>query len=121
MANFIKAKAVGLSGSSYEFQLYPAGTHFRELPGVYVFTRPIANGGWHVLYVGQTHDLQGRVGSCLGTHHKYLAALAKGFTHVGVHVFQGREDARLNVESDLIAGLRPELNGTGGQSAYRFA
>lgn len=121
MTSYTNATARGLSGTIYQFQLYPAGTHFRDIPGIYVFTRPNPNGGWHVLYVGQTHDLQGRVGSCLGTHHQYRAAKAKGFTHIGVHVFPGREDARLRAEGDLIAGLRPELNGNSGQASYRFA
>lgn len=114
MATYPLVTATGLSGTHYKFQLYPAGTHFREMPGLYIFARPVANGGWHVLYVGQTHDLQNRVGSCLHTHHQFAAAKAKGITHVGALLFPGREDDRLRAESDLIAGLRPELNGNGG-------
>lgn len=41
-------------------------------------------------------------------------------THVGVHLFPGREGDRLRAESDLISGLRPELNGTGPQAALRY-
>lgn len=123
MASPIYAYAEGLNGTRYEFKLYPAGTNFHPLPAVYWLVRPVPNGDWEVLYVGQTHDLQVRVGAGLQNHHQFSAAKRMGLTHVGVHVFQGSEQARLSAEANLIAALRPPLNGNRGQastSAYRF-
>lgn len=117
MATPIYTYATGLNGTRYDFKVYPAGTEFHPFPALYVFLRPVANGGWHVLYVGQTHNLQVRVGAGLRNHHQFSAAQRMGFTHIGVHVFQGGEQARLSAESNLIAGLRPLLNGNGGQTA----
>lgn len=116
MATPTYAYATGLNGTRYDFKVYPAGTQFHPFSGLYGFLRPVANGGWHVLYIGQTHDLQMRVGAGLQNHHQFSAARRLGFTHVGVHVFQGNEQARLGAESSLIAALRPQLNGNGGQS-----
>lgn len=116
---FSRTTATGLNGTRYEFQVYPAGTQFRQVPGLYFFGHPKAQGGWHALYIGQTHDLQVRVGAGLQNHHQYSAAKRLGFTHVGVIVFPGGEQARLSAEANLIAGLRPQLNGNGGQAGNR--
>jgi excinuclease UvrABC nuclease subunit len=110
MFRYELVRAVGASGAAYEFQMYPLGTRFKELPGLYVFGRPVPNGQWEVLYVGQTHNLQSRIGTGLSTHHKILDARNLGATHIGVSVFIGREYDRLQAESDLIASVNPRLN-----------
>jgi hypothetical protein len=109
------ATAIGRNGARYEFQVYPTGTQFRPLAGLYFFGFPKANGGWHALYIGQTHDLQVRVGAGLQNHHQFSAAIRLGLTHIGVHLFPGSEQERCWAEGDLINRLRPQLNGNGGQ------
>jgi hypothetical protein len=104
--------AVGLSGTRYKFEVYPLGTEFRAIPGLYIFSTPDAQGGWDAAYVGHSHDLQSRVGAGLANHHCYLAALNAGVTHIGVCPFQGRESDRTAAEADLIAALTPRLNRT---------
>jgi hypothetical protein len=101
----------------YEFQAYPLGTQFRTVPGLYVFCRQRPDGSWFGFYIGQTHDLQNRVGSGLPNHHKIDAARKAGATHVGVQVFNGREADRIAAETDLIRHNTPPLNefGTGSR------
>lgn len=100
-------------GQMHEFQVFPFGTPFVERPGLYVFCAPIAQGNWNALYVGQTHDLQARVGAGLSTHHQYLSAIIAGATHTAVELFPGPEAQRLAAEKELISALSPRLNGTG--------
>lgn len=114
---FDRVTAHGLGGTRYQFEVYPAATEFRAVPGLYFFGHPTANGGWRALYIGQTHDLQMRVGSGLKNHHQLAAATRLGMTHIGVHVFHGPEEARLQAESGLIAVLQPRLNATLGAGA----
>ncbi len=100
-------------GRSYDFQVYPLGWEFVERPGLYIFCAPVAERNWNALYVGQTHDLQSRVGSGLTSHHQYLPALSAGATHIAVTLFTGREEDRLAAETSLITALDPPLNRTG--------
>ena len=100
-------------GRTHEFQVFPFGTPFVERPGLYVFCAPISQGNWNALYVGQTHNLQDRVGSGLSTHHRYFSASLTGATHIAVELFPGPEAQRLAAEQDLISALSPPLNGTG--------
>jgi excinuclease UvrABC nuclease subunit len=102
--------ATGASGVGYNFQTFPIGTEFISSPGLYFFGGPALNRRWQVFYVGQTHNLQDRVGRGLKSHHKYNAALKMGASHVGVMAMDGPESRRLNAESDLIRGLNPNLN-----------
>lgn len=113
MTSFSRITARGASGAVYEFQAYPLGTAFKELPGLYIFCSPVTNGNWRVHYVGQTHNLQNRVGTGLPTHHKIAGAKRAGATHVAVRVINGRESDRIAAESDLIQRLKPHLNDTG--------
>lgn len=114
MSSVAKITAVGVSGAKYEFQVYPLGTGFKELPGLYMFVhRPVANGQWRLHYVGQTHDFQARIGTGLPSHHKIAAAKRAGATHVAVAVVNGRESDRLSAELDLIQRYKPSLNEIG--------
>ena len=104
--------ATGASGHVYEFQVDPLGTKFRPIPGLYVFSRPDAEREWCAVYVGQTHDLQARVGGGLENHHCYLRAQKADVTHIGVSPYPGTEFRRKAAEADLIAALDPPLNRT---------
>lgn len=103
-------QAVGASGAAYDFYVYPLGTEFRPLPGLYILCSQAANGAWDAHYVGETEDLQSRVGAGLRGHHKVPAALARGATHVAVAVHRGGSFARRQVERDLCAKLSPPCN-----------
>ena len=113
MSTYSTVTATGASGARYEFQVYPLGTDFNELPGLYMFCHPLANGQWRVHYVGQTHNLKNRVGLGLSLHHKIADARRAGATHVGVRAFNGRESDRIATELDIIQGLKPSLNEMG--------
>ncbi len=106
----LNVTATGASGVTYTFRPYPIGTGFPESPGLYFLGRPRHDGSWEVFYIGQTHDLQGRVGTGLKSHHKIAAAIRLGASHVGVMAMDGPESRRLNAESDLIRRLNPTLN-----------
>jgi hypothetical protein len=117
LSSFQKITARGANGALHEFQAYPLGTRFKELPGLYTFCYPRTDGSWFALYIGQTHDLDGRVGSGLETHHRIAEARKAGATHVAVRVFNGRESDRIAAEADLIRHNKPPLNdlGLGGR------
>lgn len=100
----------GLSGITYTAQIFPWGTQFNPLGGVYVLSRatPKAGGGnsHQVLYVGQTGDLSERFDS----HHKVESFRRYGATSLCVFGL-GCEQDRLAAERDLIAAYNPPCNG----------
>jgi hypothetical protein len=101
---------MGLSGRTYPFQMYPVGTGFISMPGVYMFAYPTRE-GWRAVYVGESADLDRRVRLELSQHHCWPAARYIGATHIGVMVLDMcSEQTRLGVERDLIDGLEPVLN-----------
>ncbi len=102
---------VGKSGETYLMHNFPLGQHFRANAGVYVFMRPGGAGRWYAVYVGETSDLNARIGEGLASHHKIKEALGLGATHVSVLEMPRHRDAdRLAIESDLRQGLKPPLN-----------
>ena len=100
----------GASGKKYAFLVYPLGTTFKPLGGVYAVTRAAANpsgGQTHsIVYIGQTGDLSER----FDAHHKGECFGRRGGTHMCVQV-EGNERVRLAIESDLIANYNPPCNG----------
>jgi hypothetical protein len=100
----------GASRQKYSLQLYPWGTSFRSLGGVYVVTHaePNLQGGnsHQIVYVGQTGDLSER----FEFHHKAYCFRLHKASHICVYLEQN-EKARLSIESDLIAGYNPPCNG----------
>lgn len=101
---------VGASGTTYRFGVYPLGQRFQELPGVYAICKETAPKTLSVLYVGETHDFDGRVGAGFMTHHKWAAAILDGATHICALVVGGERHARLTIEADLRQSLNPPLN-----------
>lgn len=101
-----KIQAQGSSGTLYEFEVYPWGTPFRPIGGVYLILK-IANGTSHVLYVGQTGDLSER----FDNHHQKPCFDRNGKTHIAV-LIEGTENRRLQIEQDLIRNYRPNCNDT---------
>jgi len=99
----------GKSGKAYRFKVYPLGTRFRKLSGVYVIANRShgANGSRRLvpLYVGHTEDFS----QPFAQHHK-----AKDFTKQGANCIclqsDTLEESRLTKEQDLIAALNPACN-----------
>jgi hypothetical protein len=99
----------GKSGKAYRFKVYPLGTRFRKISGVYIIGSRMhgENGGRRLrpLYVGHTEDFS----QSFGQHHK-----AREFTEQGANCIclqsDAEEESRLAKERDLIAGLHPKCN-----------
>lgn len=109
MASLGKMIFKGKSGTAYRFKVFPLGTRFRKISGVYVIGNRLqrTNGRRRVvpLYVGQTEDFS----QPFDRHHK-----AKGFAEQGADCICVQSDAveesRMAKEQDLIAALHPACN-----------
>lgn len=98
--------ATGKSGKKYEFRVYPWGTSFKALGGVYLVLKRKPDGSYDVIYVGQTGDLSER----FEDHHKQGCFNRNGKTHIAVRV-EAVERTRLAIEADLIVNYNPPCNG----------
>src|SRR5262245_66267554 len=96
---------VGRSGAKYLFHVYPWGTEFKAVGGVYSILRHDAD-GYAVIYVGQTRDLSER----FDDHHKEECFSRNRKTHLAAMVEES-ERQRLMIEQDLIASYNPSCNG----------
>jgi hypothetical protein len=101
----------GASRTKYDFELAPVWSRYKARPGVYIFCKLSANGGWNPVYVGQTHDFSGRIGAdSLESHHRWPSIRAAGATHICTLHIPNDEALRVAVETDLIHGLNPPCN-----------
>lgn len=105
----------GKSGTRYDFEVYPIGTEFNPLPGIYIVGRFVPAIGHltrdriDALYVGETNSFVDRLNSGAVHHDGYKRALTMHATHIAVRVC--RESAlRLKIETDLRHGLNPVCN-----------
>ena len=100
----------GASGRKYAFLVYPWGTTFKQLGGVYAVTRAVPNQTGRethsIIYVGQTGDLSER----FDDHHKAACFSKHSANCICVHV-ESSEKTRLAIEADLIAAYNPPCNG----------
>lgn len=100
------------SSATYTFQLYPIGTTFRRIAGIYTFLilppqYQENSTFYNLLYVGITNDFFAR----LKTHHKIGEASHLGMTHIGIlRKSSGR--SRKKIERNLLQYLNPPLNQT---------
>jgi hypothetical protein len=109
MASLGKTAFKGGSGTAYRFKVFPLGTKFRKLSGVYVVTSRFHKEGagyrHSALYVGHTEDFS----QLFGQHRK-----AKEFMQQGANCIclqkDASEESRLTKEQDLVAGLNPACN-----------
>jgi len=95
----------GKSGKTYGYYVYPLDTHFKEEPGNYIFAKRDASGQWIPQYIGQTKNLNQR----LGDHEKEACAKRNGATHIHAHL-NPTEATRLAEEKDLIERHNPPCN-----------
>lgn len=95
----------GASGKLHRFVATPPDTEFATVPAVYAFAKP--NGRqWVPVFLSRTANLAAR----MDRHPQWEEARRLGATHVLVHR-RGERDAREEVEADLLAALRPVMNG----------
>ena len=96
----------GQSGKEYTYWIYPIGFSFKEEPGNYVFAKKIDSGRWSPCYIGETENLDRR----LGDHEKEACAKRNGATHIHAHLTGGGEAVRRAEERDLIVKWDPPCN-----------
>lgn len=106
MAAADKVVASGASGAQHEFGVYPWGTTFNAVGGLYLVLRKQLTGNYDLLYVGQTGDLSER----FDNHHKQPSFDRHGKTHIAVNG-EGVARTRLAIEADLIRKHQPICNG----------
>jgi len=97
----------GASGRLHRFIAHRPSDIFAEASGVYCFARPGPGGrGWTPLFMSRTANLSKR----LASHEQWPEAQLLGATHVLV-LQRDERDAREFVEADLVAALKPVMNG----------
>lgn len=104
MAAEDRVTVTGQSGTNYGFDVYPWGTNFSPVGGLYlVLKKQIGNYG--ILYIGQTGDLSER----FDNHHQAQCFTRNGKTHIAVRG-EGSEKQRLAIETDLIRNYNTSCN-----------
>jgi len=90
----------GISGNTYEFEVYPLDTAFGIVGCVYVYTKCV-NDPWPPIYIGQTSNLAERIQRHATENGKSdICIQNSGATHILVHQLNDKT-ARINVETDL--------------------
>ena len=95
----------GKSGKTYLYGIYPIGTSFVAKGGSYIFCKKNNANKWAPQYIGQTNDLNER----LGDHEKEACAKRNGATHIHVRLNTTKAN-RLAEEKDLITNFKPSCN-----------
>lgn len=103
-------KWTGASGRQYQFQLWPIGSEFFAIAGVYIFCSALANNHWLALYVGQSESFKDRLTDNLRQHHRLNAIIQHGASHVCVLPVSGGLALRCAIETDLRRILDPICN-----------
>jgi|SRR5690606_7242298 len=115
-----------ISDNIFNFELYPIGTQFNRISGIYTFfiipvtenlrtvaevleptTDQIPTTFYHLLYLGITNNFQKR----LRQHHKIEQAKSLGMTHIGILKISSVRK-RKNIERKLLKTYHPPLNQT---------
>ncbi|MEW8508333.1 MAG: hypothetical protein AB2598_16685 [Candidatus Thiodiazotropha sp.] len=94
----------GVSGRSYDFDVYPWGTSFKAVGAVYTVLKKHGT-NFSILYIGQTGDLSER----FDNHHKRPCFDRNGKTHIGIHL-ESAESRRFDIETDLVRNYSPVCN-----------
>ena len=109
MASLGKATFTSKSGNEYQFKVFPLGTHFRKLSGIYMIAyrgRDGRGANRHkVLYVGNTEDFS----QPFEKHRKAQDLMRLGANCICVQSDKS-EQSRSDKEQDLIAAFAPACN-----------
>lgn len=102
----------GYAGRFHSFEMYPIGTAFNHVGGVYIFCKRASNGNWDAVYVGETGNFNERLNTALQRHQAWPACCANGATHISVMIVGGALDraSRLALETELRHSLNPPCN-----------
>jgi excinuclease UvrABC nuclease subunit len=99
----------GISGKEYKFLVYPLGTKFKAIGGVYYISKRTKNqdgiGSHSPIYVGETSDLSER----FDNHHKSSCFDRKNANCISV-LINSSEKERLVIEKDLKKNYNPTCN-----------
>ena len=109
MASLGKAMFKGDSGKHYRFKVFPLGTRFRKLSGIYLIAcRAHGADGGHrhkILYVGHTEDFS----QPFDKHRKAQDLARLGANCICVQSDES-EESRLAKERDLVTTFSPACN-----------
>ncbi len=96
----------GKSKEKYKFWIFDMDYEFKAQPAVYVVTK-CENDSHTIIYIGETEDLSER----FDNHHKADCFKKKGANRLCAKKVEGGEDARTEMETDLIDAYNPPCNG----------
>ena len=109
MASLGKATFKSKSGNQYRFKVFPLGTRFRKISGIYMIAyraHGIHGGHRHkILYVGHTEDFS----QPFKKHRKAQTLEQLGANCICVQSDES-EASRLEKERDLVATFSPACN-----------
>lgn len=106
-----KIIAKGISGKEYSLEVFPIGTAFNSVPGIYVFIRQNEDSTWKPLYIGQTHDFYNRIYLELKNHDAWECLIKNGATHIAVLRYDGIDSDRIKIETNLRNNYTTPCNG----------
>ena len=89
-----------------DYQVYPIGTEFKEVGGIYIFSGPALQ-MFPPIYIGRTKNFRQRLR--LGAHEEELCATQYGATRIHVLVIED-ESERNEEERFMIDYYRPVCN-----------
>jgi len=88
----------GASSKKYEYEMYPIGTNWSDVPGNYIFAKETSPHKWTAVYIGETESFKDRL-----PHHNELPCISRnGGIHIHIHINRDSR-ARLEEEADLLA------------------
>jgi hypothetical protein len=109
MASLGKTMFKSKSGNHYRFKVFPLGTRFRKISGIYLIAyRAHSTHGGHrhkILFVGSTEDFS----QPFEKHHKAQDLIRLGANCICVQSDKS-EKSRLEKERELIAAFSPACN-----------
>jgi hypothetical protein len=90
---------------NHEFIIYPPGTQWNNVAGIYIFAGLNPQNQWAPYYIGQCDSFQNRIPS----HALWGRAQSLGATHVHAKVVPQALDRDL-IEKELVQAFQPPLN-----------
>ncbi len=95
----------GGSGKKYEYEMYPIGTDWNDVPGNYIFAKESLPHKWEAVYIGETESFKDR----LPNHNELPCINRNGGTHIHVRINRDSR-ARLDEEADLLTNNKTPCN-----------
>jgi hypothetical protein len=99
----------GISGEKFKYWIHPIGTSYKEVPGNYIFAKETSPNNWTPIYVGETDNLDRRLGNP-NEHEKLPCVRRHGGTHIHSHTSVDNSAIRRKEESDIRDKWNPPCN-----------